>query len=176
MSVTPAGAPVRPAYIRDSGTGLYYQIASQGLPGSGGGEHGLLLGLTDDDHLQYHNDARGDARYSLLAHTHPSPALTSAIPTPNTGWTIGSSSTAHKQDRLVIMSFYFVKSTWASAELVGTMPVGFRPIRDMSYSAVVVSDYESSEIFILANGRIEVARARPTTGNGLSGTAVFFTP
>lgn len=32
--------------------------------------HGLLTGLAADDHLQYHNDARGDARYSLLGHTH----------------------------------------------------------------------------------------------------------
>jgi hypothetical protein len=26
-------------------------------------DHGTLLGLGDDDHPQYHNDARGDARY-----------------------------------------------------------------------------------------------------------------
>lgn len=36
----------------------------------GGGDHGTLAGLGDDDHPQYHNDARGDARYSLLGHTH----------------------------------------------------------------------------------------------------------
>lgn len=29
-------------------------------------DHGLLGGLGDDDHAQYHNDARGDARYLLL--------------------------------------------------------------------------------------------------------------
>lgn len=33
-------------------------------------DHGGLSGLSDDDHAQYHNDARGDARYSALAHTH----------------------------------------------------------------------------------------------------------
>lgn len=40
--------------------------------GGGGGvtDHGLLTGLGDDDHLQYHTDARGDARYSLLGHNH----------------------------------------------------------------------------------------------------------
>lgn len=33
--------------------------------GGGGGvtDHGLLTGLLDDDHPQYHNDSRGDARY-----------------------------------------------------------------------------------------------------------------
>jgi hypothetical protein len=30
---------------------------------SGVTDHGALTGLTDDDHSQYHNDARGDARY-----------------------------------------------------------------------------------------------------------------
>lgn len=30
-------------------------------------DHGLLSGLSDDDHTQYHTDARGDARYAPLA-------------------------------------------------------------------------------------------------------------
>lgn len=40
--------------------------------GGGGGvtDHGALTGLGDDDHTQYHNNARGDARYSALGHTH----------------------------------------------------------------------------------------------------------
>jgi hypothetical protein len=29
---------------------------------SGVTDHGALTGLADDDHSQYHNDARGDAR------------------------------------------------------------------------------------------------------------------
>ncbi len=32
--------------------------------------HAQLAGLDGDDHLQYHTDARGDARYSLLGHDH----------------------------------------------------------------------------------------------------------
>lgn len=34
--------------------------------GGGGGvtDHGALTGLADDDHTQYHNDARGDVRYN----------------------------------------------------------------------------------------------------------------
>lgn len=40
--------------------------------GGGGGvtDHGALTGLGDDDHTHYHNNARGDARYSSLGHTH----------------------------------------------------------------------------------------------------------
>ena len=33
-------------------------------------DHGDLSGLADDDHTQYHNNTRGDARYSVLAHDH----------------------------------------------------------------------------------------------------------
>lgn len=33
-------------------------------------DHGVLTGLSDDDHTQYHNDTRGDARYSLTGHAH----------------------------------------------------------------------------------------------------------
>ncbi len=39
-------------------------------PGGGVTDHGALTGLADDDHTQYHTDARGDARYSLLDHDH----------------------------------------------------------------------------------------------------------
>lgn len=35
--------------------------------GGGVTDHGALTGLGDDDHTQYHNDARGDARYAPIA-------------------------------------------------------------------------------------------------------------
>ena len=35
--------------------------------GAGASDHGSLTGLSDDDHPQYHNDARGDARYWQLS-------------------------------------------------------------------------------------------------------------
>jgi hypothetical protein len=37
------------------------------LPASGVTDHGALTGLADDDHGQYHTDARGDARYAPIA-------------------------------------------------------------------------------------------------------------
>lgn len=40
-------------------------------------DHGALTGLADDDHLHYHTDARGDARYSQLGHGHDASAITS---------------------------------------------------------------------------------------------------
>ena len=40
----------------------------QGPAGAAGTtDHGLLIGLTDDDHTQYHTNARGDARYWQLS-------------------------------------------------------------------------------------------------------------
>lgn len=44
-------------------------VAEQGPPGVDA-DHSGLLNLDADDHAQYHNDARGDARYSPLAHDH----------------------------------------------------------------------------------------------------------
>ena len=46
--VTPGGIPA---------------CGNSGGGGSGVSDHGLLVGLLDDDHPQYHNDARGDIRY-----------------------------------------------------------------------------------------------------------------
>lgn len=39
-------------------------------PAGGISDHGALTGLSDDDHPQYLNNARGDARYSLAGHNH----------------------------------------------------------------------------------------------------------
>jgi hypothetical protein len=36
-------------------------------PSGGVSDHGLLTGLADDDHTQYHNDTRGDLRYHPLS-------------------------------------------------------------------------------------------------------------
>lgn len=47
----------------------YVDTEIAAIPGGGGGgvtDHGLLTGLADDDHPQYLNNARGDARYEAL--------------------------------------------------------------------------------------------------------------
>lgn len=38
-------------------------IVGEGVGGEGVSDHGALTGLVDDDHTQYHTDARGDIRY-----------------------------------------------------------------------------------------------------------------
>lgn len=68
-------------YAKDDGT--------WDTPGGGPGatDHGTLTGLADDDHTQYHNDARGDARYSQLGHTQAWSTITST-PTTLSGYGI----------------------------------------------------------------------------------------
>ncbi len=46
--------------------GVAWTALSAGGGGGGVTDHGALTGLGDDDHPQYHNNARGDARYTLL--------------------------------------------------------------------------------------------------------------
>lgn len=70
-------------YLR--GDGAWATIPSDGVT-----DHGLLTGLADDDHAQYHTDARGDARYSLLGHTHSIANITNLQATLDT-----KASTAH---------------------------------------------------------------------------------
>ena len=45
-------------------------LLAASVGGGGASDHGALTGLADDDHTQYHTDARGDARYSALGHDH----------------------------------------------------------------------------------------------------------
>lgn len=54
-------------YARQNGQ---WSVVVGGTGEGGVSDHGVLTGLLDDDHTQYHTNARGDARYSLLAHTH----------------------------------------------------------------------------------------------------------
>lgn len=81
-----SGTPPVSAFANDSGTPLvldtttgtlYYLAAGDvvtSMSGGGGGggvtDHGALTGLADDDHTQYFNTTRGDARYSLTTHLH----------------------------------------------------------------------------------------------------------
>lgn len=57
------------AWIAGENILVIYSMGSWSeITGSGGeSDHGLLSGLADDDHAQYHTDARGDARYMPLA-------------------------------------------------------------------------------------------------------------
>lgn len=55
--------------------GLEDRVEDLEAGGPGVSDHGALTGLADDDHPQYHNDTRGDARYK----TAPTVTATSTI-------------------------------------------------------------------------------------------------
>ena len=77
----PASPPSGQVYVYSKGQGLYYKIAAGtvigplGTAGGGGGDHGGLTGLADDDHTQYLlrqptanvvlNNSQGDFDYTL---------------------------------------------------------------------------------------------------------------
>jgi hypothetical protein len=57
------GKPGKPGDRGPQGPGGVSITSGAGGGGDGVSDHGDLTGLSDDDHSQYHNDSRGDARY-----------------------------------------------------------------------------------------------------------------
>jgi hypothetical protein len=78
-----------PGSLRYYGTNNAGAKGWYGLP-SPTVDHGGLVGLTDDDHPQYFNQSRGDARYSLGTHTHVQYASKNVAETINSTWTFGA--------------------------------------------------------------------------------------
>jgi len=58
-------------------------------PAGGGGtsDHSLLTNLAADDHTQYFNTTRGDARYSQLGHSHTGTVLGTGVTAINSNHT-----------------------------------------------------------------------------------------
>lgn len=69
--VIPSGEWWIGSFIFDSATDKWVRLAGGGAASTSGGgsggvtDHGALTGLSDDDHTQYYNQTRGDARYVL---------------------------------------------------------------------------------------------------------------
>lgn len=70
IDVTAQWSAANVSNVLDNTVFILWQPGSGAEGGSGlpVTDHGNLDGLTDDDHPQYHNDARGDARYSQVDH------------------------------------------------------------------------------------------------------------
>jgi hypothetical protein len=88
-SIATTGTPDGTKFLRDDGVWA---------AGSGVTDHGALTGLSDDDHAQYHNDARGDARYAVTSHSHSFASIT-AKPTTLAGYSISDAAAlSHNHD------------------------------------------------------------------------------
>ena len=77
------------------GASRYYGTSSTGVKGfyplpSPTTDHGAMTGLSDDDHPQYFNQSRGDARYSLSTHTHAQYPSKNVADTINATWTFST--------------------------------------------------------------------------------------
>lgn len=72
----PKNTPMRIIDDARTRSGVIIYTGVGGAAGSGVTDHGALLGLNDDDHLQYLTASRGDVRYSQLGHSHDHTALT----------------------------------------------------------------------------------------------------
>lgn len=64
LAARPA-AGIRGRYYFATDNGIIYR--DTGAAWTSLNDHGAQVGLADDDHTQYHNDARGDARYPTLS-------------------------------------------------------------------------------------------------------------
>lgn len=85
-------------------------------------DHGVLTGLADDDHTQYYNQTRGDARYSQIGHTHNVSDLTqssatigSTIQWNGTNWVYQSSSVGTFMSKSSIADQSSTSTTLANA-------------------------------------------------------------
>lgn len=73
-SIIGEAAPIGSLYLKTDGT-IWSKIGTQdtdwlhNLPAGGVINHAELQGLANDDHPQYYNQTRGDARYSLTTHS-----------------------------------------------------------------------------------------------------------
>lgn len=72
-------------YVDFRGTQLY-------VPSGQASSHGLLSGLSNDDHLQYHTDARGDIRYYLKSEIDSFLALKENLSNKSTDGTFAANS------------------------------------------------------------------------------------
>ena len=101
--------------------------AGTGEGGGGTSDHGALSGLADDDHPQYLNTARGDARYYTEAEMDT--ALAGKVPTSRTinGKALSSNITIEPSDLTEDSTHRFVtdteKTTWnAKQDALGFTP------------------------------------------------------
>lgn len=129
-------------------------------------DHGLLTGLGDDDHAQYLNNTRGDARYSQLAHTHAATSLTaSGASYGNTvQWGNASAFTIVPSDALVPTGLAGDGTTDDRAAIQAALDTG-RPV----YLPATASGYKISNRLIFAFGNQLFGDERKTKVIGPSG-------
>lgn len=147
-------------------------------------DHGNLTGLADDDHSQYHNDGRGDARYpqlSILTTKGDIAAATAASTWARLG--VGTDGQYLKAD-----------SGESTGLLWSTPPSGTVAVEEAGVSVVATADTLDFKDFNveddgggqagiyhdirrICDGRLTLTTGTPvTTGDVAAATTLYFTP
>ena len=129
--------------------------------GGGGGvtDHGLLAGLGDDDHTQYFNQTRGDARYPSITYAGANPNHPQSL-------TLTGVDTAGVNGTLVYCGLIYGKAAWSSD---GSKIAGLaNPLNTL------VSSGAAGDIWLVQRGDIYAANKASTaaTPAGLTGWTV----
>jgi hypothetical protein len=154
-----------------AGTGITktYDDAANTLTLSSLTDHGLLIGLTDDDHPQYHTNVRGDARYPLKTN-NLSDLANAATARSN----LGAAATVHQHAGTDITS-----GVVAPTQLgVGTPTTSTYLRGDGSWQVIVPGVHQHAAQDI-TTGVMAVARlgtGTPTAENYLAGDGTWKTP
>jgi len=140
-------------------------------------DHGSLTGLLDDDHPQYHNDARGDLRYAPIANSHVAATVTdsSEIDFTLTGQDItaslktttvvagsysGADVTIDSKGRVTAASNganNHVAATVLDSSNIDLGITGQQITADLKPTTVVAGSYSGADITVDANGRLTSA-------------------
>lgn len=122
----------RPALINSGGI-ISQMTSSDSVSAPMNAHHGNFIGLSDDDHPQYHNQSRGDARYDQIGHSHSVSSI--------------QQSSANIGDTIA----------WNGTEWVVTTPspgisLTKFVVSNQSYSTTSLTDISDLAIPMLANG------------------------
>ena len=148
-----------------------------------GGDHGLLAGLADDDHVQYHNDIRGDARYLRKLNNvivinsesdFPIQDATTITLSNNTAYVLGSLVTTAKRFivgsgvTLTSISIFSNTLEYTGTGVMFTIAAGDFAIFDISYSCAngTVFSHAGGTLILERTACLSCVNVGSITGSG----------
>ena len=160
-------------YLQVDPTGLVLEWDVAG----GVTDHGALTGLLDDDHPQYHNDARGDLRYTPIANNHVAATVTDSseidftltgqditaslkVTTVSAGTYASADITVDSKGRITAAATganNHVPVTILDSSNIDLGLTGQQITADLKVTTVVAGSYASADITVDANGRLTSA-------------------
>ena len=161
-------------YVDFRGTQVY-------TPAGQASDHGLLSGLVDDDHIQYHTDARGDIRYYTKAEVD---SLVSGASSPgdidetsfniNNSQAIAANITGLAFSNAVVRSFEVYASIYinATSSLYEEVKIsGIQKGSDWDISVISTGDESGIQFSITSSGQLKYTSANYS--GFISGTIKF---